>query len=245
MLAVAGLVAAAWWYRVAHMEQVHAAQRMFSRQLIASQETERKRIAAELHDSLGQRLIVIKNLALLHMKGTEGAGTNVRVEEISAEVSNAIREVKEISYDLRPYQLDRIGLTRAVDSLVQTAGGASRIDISAVVDNIDDVFPAELQIHFYRVVQEALTNMIKHSAATQGKVMVCRSADQLLLTISDNGHGRIGGGIRGNDSTDQHSGFGLTGMRERGQSLGGVTSISFRPGQGTMVRLDIRFREAS
>ncbi len=94
-------------------------QQAFSRQLIASQETERKRIAAELHDSLGQRLLIVKSLALLQMQALEKNGAKAeQLEEISAEASRALNEVREISYDLRPYQLDRLGLTKAIEAVV-------------------------------------------------------------------------------------------------------------------------------
>ncbi|HXM40096.1 MAG TPA: histidine kinase [Bryobacteraceae bacterium] len=112
----AALVWAAWRYRVAQLEREQAVQQAFSRQLIASQENERKRIAAELHDSLGQRLVVIKNLALflLRAQGAQDtSGKLAQIEEISAETSVAINETREIAYNLRPFQLDRLGLTKA------------------------------------------------------------------------------------------------------------------------------------
>jgi len=101
-MGIAGMVSFLWRGRVAQLKMAQGSQRLFARQLIASQESERKRIAAELHDSLGQRLVVIKNLALLSLRASSGAsGANAdelhRIEEISAEASQAIREVKEIS----------------------------------------------------------------------------------------------------------------------------------------------------
>src|SRR6185312_4132574 len=108
-----------WRYRIGQLERERASRQAFSRQLITSQENERKRIAAELHDSLGQRLVVIKNRALLLLRTREGSpelgeAHREQVEEISSEVSEAVREVKEIAYDLRPYRLDRLGLTTAL-----------------------------------------------------------------------------------------------------------------------------------
>jgi ligand-binding sensor domain-containing protein len=111
-LTVAGLMALIWRQRVSRLQRAHAAQQAFSRQLIASQENERKRIAAELHDSLGQRLVIIKNLALILLNGSSTDGARERIDEISTEASQALGEVREISYNLRPHQLDRLGLTK-------------------------------------------------------------------------------------------------------------------------------------
>jgi signal transduction histidine kinase len=126
--------AAAWKLRVAQLERERAAQQAFSQQLIASQESERKRIAAELHDSLGQRLVVINNLALFTLRSGDkrsqenGGGHSVAaaVEEISSETKLAIQETREISYNLRPFQLDRLGLTKAIAVVIQERGQVHR-----------------------------------------------------------------------------------------------------------------------
>lgn len=115
-LLVGGAVFGAYEFRVLQIKRRQAAQQNFARQLIESQEAERKRIAAELHDSLGQHLVVIKNLALLWLqRHTDDEAQPIR--DISATTSQAISEVKEISYNLRPYQLDRIRLTKAIEGV--------------------------------------------------------------------------------------------------------------------------------
>ena len=148
-LTVAGLMALIWRQRVSQLHRAHAAQQAFSRQLIASQENERKRIAAELHDSLGQRLVIIKNLALILLNGSAADGAREQIDEISTEASQAIGEVKEISYNLRPHQLDRLGLTKALEALVKKAASASPIAFTSEIDDIDDVFPKQAEINFY------------------------------------------------------------------------------------------------
>lgn len=235
VLCAAGLITLAWRYRVTQMERSHAAQQAFTRQLISSQERERKRIAAELHDSLGQRLVVIKNLALMSLKNVIDEATGRQIGEISSEASQALGEVKEISYNLRPYQLDRIGLTKAVDSLVKTIAAASHIAITAEIDKIDELFPKELEINFYRIVQEGLNNIVKHSEATEARVAVQREANRLQLTIWDNGRGFTPGAA----TNQSDGGFGLPGIYERGQLLGGKTVIHSTPGQGTTVTVEI------
>ncbi len=164
-----------WRYRLSQVEEARAMQQAFSRQLIASQENERKRIAAELHDSLGQRLVIIQNQALLLLQTRAGVtGLNEpqreRVEEISAEASGAVREVKDLSYNLRPYRLDQLGLTAALRAMIDTASAASQTAFSVEIDEIDEVFPKQSEINFYRIVQECINNVLKHSQAAEASI---------------------------------------------------------------------------
>jgi signal transduction histidine kinase/ligand-binding sensor domain-containing protein len=237
-----GAVALGWQYRVSQFKRAQAVQHAFTRQLISSQESERKRIAAELHDSLGQRLVVIKNLALISLdngslnNGTLDAGTRHQMEEISAEATHALAEVREISYNLRPYQLDRIGLTKAIEALVKKASRASTITFTAEIDDMDDILPKDSEIDFYRVVQECINNVLKHSKATVAGVVVRRGAAALLLTVRDNGKGFTSGAAGGNPAT---GGFGLIGISERAQLLGGKPVVHSAPGQGTTISIEI------
>jgi len=240
-LGVAGLVWLSWRYRVAQLERAQATQRAFAGELIASQESERKRIAAELHDSLGQHLVIIKNLALMSLGAPAHNGrARQQIEEISAEASQAIGEVKEISYNLRPYQLDRIGLTKAVEAVVNKAAAASEIAFSAAIEKIDGLIPQESEINFYRIVQESVSNSVKHSQATEASVTVRREGDRLRLVIRDNGKGFTPGAP---NARPGRGGFGLVGISERAQLLGGKAVIQSAPGQGTTVSIEIAVRE--
>jgi signal transduction histidine kinase/streptogramin lyase len=244
LLTLGALVATAWKYRVAQLQREQLAQQAFSRQLIASQEAERKRIAAEMHDSLGQRLVVIKNLAylLLRSKKAAPAGSSdaQTIAEISDEASSAIAETREISYNLRPFQLDRLGLTKAIEAMIRTTGIASGIRFTSELDNIDDVFPEDLRINFYRIVQESLGNIMKHAQATEVSVRVKRRIEHVILTIEDNGRGFTPDERSVSHST---SGFGLTGMGERARLLGGELKVRSIPGKGTTVLFEIPLRK--
>ncbi len=234
---VGGLLWFSWRRRVAKFKREQAAQQAFSRQLIESQEVERKRIATELHDSLGQRLVVIKNLALMVLNSPLKNGeSREQIEEISDEASHAIGEVKEISHNLRPYQLDRIGLTKAIEAVVRSAQSASEIVFNAEIDDIDGVFPKDMEINFYRVVQEGVNNILKHSQATEAGVTVRRDPDGLRLTIRDNGRGFTPGAAK---TDSPRAGLGLIGVTERAQLLGGKPVIHSAPGQGTMIGVKI------
>lgn len=242
--AAVALAGSAWRYRVSQLQRGHAVQRAFSQQLIASQESERKRIAAELHDGLGQRLVIIKNLALFFLRSQDQTaisnGKLRLIEEISQEAALAADESREISYNLRPFQLDRLGLSKAIESIIRTASGASETRFASELDNIDDVFPEPLRIHFYRIVQECLNNVVKHAEATEASISIKRNAGSVIFTIRDDGKGfvRAKGSSEASDELTRH-GFGLTGMEERARALGGELIVQSFPGRGTVVSLQI------
>ena len=240
-LAIAGVIYLIWRLRTAQWKQRQAAQRAFSRELLASQERERKRIAAELHDSIGQRLVVIKNLALLRLQNLNGnLIEREQVEEICTEASSAITEVREISHDLRPYQLDRLGLTKALRSMVESVGKASTTVFSASIDDIDDLFTPEYQIGFYRITQECLSNILKHAEASEAKVVVRRNGTRLQLLVSDNGKGFTTGGT---NTEVRKGGFGLINLSERVQLFAGKLEIQSVPMKGATINIDIDTNE--
>jgi signal transduction histidine kinase/ligand-binding sensor domain-containing protein len=234
------LILMAMRYRIEQLQRQQALQKAFSQQLIASQESERQRIAAELHDSLGQRLVVINNLALFSMRMREKTGTVENdlsaLKEISEETSLAIQETREISYNLRPFQLDRLGLTKAIAGILRSVTTASGLQIASELDDIDDAFPEELRINFYRIVQEALNNIMKHAQSTEVLVKIARTPDRLTLTIRDNGVGFTPGA---RPSKGGKSGFGLTGMEERAHLLGGELRVTSAPDAGTVLTMEI------
>lgn len=231
---IASAIAAAWRIRVAQLERRRALQEIFARQLIASQENERKRIAAELHDSLGQRLVVIKNLALFH---AEASPADKRmIDEISAEASLAIRETKEISFNLRPFQLDRLGLTKAIEAILKRLSTASGIHFSFEYDEVDDLLTEELRIGVYRIVQEALNNVVKHADAKEAAIRILHEDGRMLLSIEDDGRGFT---VQPRSSGSDMGGFGLTGMAERALFLGGKLKVRSAPGEGSVITVEI------
>jgi signal transduction histidine kinase/ligand-binding sensor domain-containing protein len=230
-------------YRVAQLKRAQIAQHHFSQQLIASQEGERKRIAAELHDSLGQRLVVINNLALFflrayreHFKDDEQAEA---IKEISTEATLAIEETRSIAYNLRPFQLDRLGLIKSIEGLVRTVSKSSGIHFTTNFADIDELFPEELRINFYRIVQEALSNIMKHAQATEAIIRIVRTASNVTLTIQDNGRGFT---PAANSLREGIGGLGMTGMTERATLLGGRLKMRSEPTGGTVMTVEIPLR---
>jgi len=235
-LALIGLATLAYRLRAAHWERARVAQETFSRQLLSSQEAERQRIAAELHDSLGQSLLIIKNRAVLALRSLPDAdATKEQLEEISSGASQAVEEVREISYNLRPYQLDRFGLTKALRALCLQTSRSSGIDIVADVDEIDGLFSAETESSIYRIVQEAVNNIIKHSQAERASVAAHRNSGDLHLSVQDNGKGLHAPETYVAESRPE--GFGLIGIAERARMLGGTYGIESTPERGTTVTI--------
>jgi signal transduction histidine kinase/ligand-binding sensor domain-containing protein len=240
-VAIASLVLLTYLFyqrRIAQLKQAHRAQERFSQQLIDQQEGERKRIAAELHDSLGQGLLLIKNRVALSLKFLKDP-TKVReqLEQIEGTVSESIKEVRQIAYDLRPYQLDQIGLTQALEELVERVSGSCPIKFTASIDAIDDLYSVDSAINVYRIMQEALNNIVKHSGATVAEIVVTRTEHEVLIAIHDNGLGLSLAAGDGKGVNGLRRGFGLTGLEERTRMLKGRLVIDSEPGQGTTIRL--------
>jgi signal transduction histidine kinase/ligand-binding sensor domain-containing protein len=233
VFAVAAVAALSYRRRVGQLERARAAQEAFSKQLIESQENERKRIAAELHDSLGQELLIIKNRAALGLKLLGDADrAKEQIEQIAGTASQAITEVRQIAYNLRPYHLDEIGLTQSLEELVERVANASPIKFTSAIDNIDDLCPKDSAINLYRIVQEGINNVVKHSGASEAKLLVRRNAREVEVAIEDDGKGFAAAG----ETTKRRPGFGLTGLSERARILGGSLTVDSAPGRGTTVR---------
>jgi signal transduction histidine kinase len=232
------VVALSWVHLLRRrLERQQAAQLAFSRQVLKRLEDDRRRIAVNLHDSLGQILLLIKNHALLALQPPpDETDARQRLNEISAATSNAIEEVREITHDLRPYQLDRLGLTQAIRTSVQQAAVNNTISFACRVEDVDGSFDQDTEIHVYRIVQEAVTNVVKHAAATEATVVVKRRPDTVSLSIRDNGRGFEAAQLA---ARPQELGYGLTGIGERARILGATLEINSQPGGGTSLTVEI------
>jgi signal transduction histidine kinase/ligand-binding sensor domain-containing protein len=232
-LGVAAAIAAAWRLRELQLQRRNAAQQAFARQLIASQEAERKRIAGELHDSLGQSLVIIRNWAMLGACRFEtDPEAREELDEINAVASRTINEVREIAYNLGPYHLERLGFENSVRDMVRRVAQASGVAISTELEPLDGALSRDTELSLYRIAQEALNNVVKHSQASEAQVVLKREGGGVRLIVEDDGRGFD------THAPPDHSGkpgFGLNGMSERVRLLGGTLSIRSAPGQGTTV----------
>ncbi len=224
------------------MVETQRVRQAFTHRLISSQESERKRIAHELHDGLGQHLALIRTLALLpaklrHTQQTEEPSQGAHSDSFSSiaeQAAVAIREVEGICYGLRPYQLDRLGLTKAVRSLLRQLGEGNTLVLRSSVDDIDGFFPHDLEITFYRVLQEGISNILKHSQATEADILVACDGTNLRLSICDNGRGFS---LSARESTSDS--LGLIGITERAEVLGGRAIIESSEQAGTRIVLEV------
>jgi len=155
--------------------------------------------------------------------------------EISQVASQTLNEVREISHDLRPYQLDRLGLTKSLRIMCRKVAEASAVQLNCDLEPLDGLFPAESEINIYRIVQEALNNIVKHARARTGRVAAHREDQQVTLRIEDDGRGFDAG----DSAAEQPGGMGLTSIRERARILGGQVFLETAPGKGTSLRINL------
>jgi len=224
---------------ITERKRAQMALQTYSRRLIEAQEAERQRIARELHDEIGQVLTALKiNLHTIQ----SACQTNKclpRIEESMAIIDEAIGQVRELSFNLRPALLDDLGLTAAlrwyVDQFAQRTGVRTEL-----VSDIDAArLPRELEIACFRIAQEALTNIARHAHASKAAVHLKRSAAHLYVTISDNG---VGFDVRNVER--QVSALGLRGMSERASATKGALLINSKRDVGTQIRALFRLKQS-
>lgn len=238
LLTLIGTAMAAYSIRIRALTRARLLQEEFSRHLIASQESERQRIARELHDSLGQNLLVIKNrLAFAQQQSAQPERLAEQLGEASAMTSQAIREVREISQNLRPFQLDELGLTKALGAMVRKLAATSPIRFVSDIAELREALSPEFEINFFRIVQECLNNVVKHSGAAQCSVTVTRDAESICLAVADDGRGFAAGGLL--DGSAPREGFGLSSIQERARMMSAQVEFITRPGGGARVTVTV------
>jgi signal transduction histidine kinase len=202
------------------------------RQVVAAQEQERARLARELHDETGQALTSI----LLGLKPLEDEATSddhrVRVGAVRELVVATLQDVRRLAVELRPAALDDFGLVPAVEHLATTFREKTGIEVALEASIGTERLGAGLETTLYRIVQEALTNVVKHADARRVSISLVRKSGSISAVIEDDG--------RGFDIDEARPGtLGLLGMRERAGLVGGRISIESRPGAGTTVAAEV------
>jgi signal transduction histidine kinase len=206
-----------------------------SARLVQAQETERRSVARELHDEVGQALSAV----LVELRNLSG-GLAVQsedqlsrhVETIKGLVENAVRTVRNMSLLLRPSMLDDLGLIPALRWQAREVSRQTCMDVTVSTDLASDDLPDEYKTCIYRVVQEALHNCSRHSHATAVRISVQQEPERLTLSIRDNGKGFV---------VKHSKGLGLLGIEERAAHLGGKCEIHSEPGSGTVLAIELPF----
>jgi signal transduction histidine kinase len=199
-----------------------ARNRALSRALIAAQEGERLRISHELHDAVAQDLAAAK----LYCGLCEGSDA----VQAASLLERAIQEVRNLCHGLRPAELDRMGIAEAASRLCAEVGDEMGVDVKLTVEGLAGLHLApETEINVYRILQEALTNVRRHSEASHVRVVLFGFGDYLELTVDDDGRGPRG----------TQPGLGRTGMEERARMIGGKFYFGYGPWGGSSLRVTV------
>jgi PAS domain S-box-containing protein len=206
--------------------------RHLSRRLLQVQEDERRHLARELHDEIGQFLTGVKLSLELVARGAPENMTGV-LGQARGQVQDLIAQVRNLSLDLRPSLLDDFGLTPTLEWLFERYTGQTGIQVEVDLADLDRRFPPEVETAAFRIVQEGLTNVARHAKARQALVHLWHDDARLHIQVMDEGNGFDPATRVGRDST------GLSGMRERAALLGGCLTVQSEPGWGTILTAEI------
>jgi signal transduction histidine kinase len=198
------------------------------RRVVAGQEVERRRLARELHDETGQALTSI----LLGLRALEEANNDVEVDNLRELVVATLQDVRRLAVQLRPKALDDFGLVPALERLVQTFSESSGIGVELEAQIGEERLPSDVETTVYRIVQEALTNVVKHAEATRVSILLVRRDATVTAVVEDDGLG-FNPEAAGEDS------LGLEGMRERVELHEGRMTVETAPGSGTTLRVEV------
>jgi two-component system sensor histidine kinase UhpB len=210
------------------LARLEAERRESSSRVLAAQEAERLRIARELHDEIGQTLTAVA-LRAEHASGRPGP-ESAELGELAQIVQQTLEDVRRIVRELRPEALDDLGLANALIALCSRVDRQGALRVYRQIAGQPAQLSADAELAIYRVAQEALTNTVRHSGATEVTVSLARSDGEVELTVADNGAG-----------FPEHpsAGAGLASMRERAMLIGAELSIDSSPGAGVRVRLRV------
>jgi two-component system, NarL family, sensor histidine kinase UhpB len=213
--------------------------RRLSRLIVDAQETERRRVARELHDSVNQVLSSVKFRLQAMEERLQERDEGLCRDAVKARqlMEKAIEEVIRISRNLRPSELDDLGLVPAIRSLCEEFSERSSLAVTYALPSHLESCSREIELALYRIVQEALTNVEKHAHATSVDLALTSDGTTLCATIRDNGSGFVPHSPPGR--TTDKGGMGLMDMQERARNLGGACVVASAPGQGTEIRVTL------
>ena len=202
------------------------------RRVVEAQELERARLARELHDETGQALTSIL-LGLKPLEQTvESAESQAALESVRELVISTLQDVRRLAVELRPSALDDFGLVPAVERLTDTFREQSGLAVDLEAQLGEERLPSEAETTLYRVIQEALTNIVKHSAASRVSILLQRKHSSVVAVVEDDGNGFDPGDTRADA-------LGLAGMSERLSLAGGRLQVESSPGSGTTVVAEV------
>jgi len=229
IIALVAIIAGGYFYfrkMRKYDERQNKMQVEYSQNLIKTQEEERRRVARELHDSVGQKLMLLS-------KTTKKLG-NADADNLT---SSTLQEVRDISRGLHPSNLERMGLTMAINALIYDFNANTNLFFTDEIDNIDDALCKDSELHLYRIIQESLTNIIKHAEAKAVKVIIQKTKKMVEILISDNGKGFD------MESEKEKMGLGMKTLFERAKIINSEINLRSSFNQGTELSLHIPIKD--
>jgi PAS domain S-box-containing protein len=226
-------------------EQVRAGRerlQSLSRRLVEIQESERRFIARELHDHAGQTLTsLMLGLGTMEKESEKPDFIRSRAAELKKMTDHVLEDIHRIAVNLRPASLDHLGLTAAVEQFIKSFIQDTHIPIrfKTIGFNEDERMPYDFETTLFRIVQEALTNVVRHAGATRVDVVLERRDDSMLVIVEDNGKGFDPTLARVSDH------LGLLGMEERAEMLGGTLTVESQPGRGTTLFVEVPYADTN
>jgi signal transduction histidine kinase len=216
------------------MQAASARLQTLSRRLVEVQESERRTVARELHDEAGQALVSLRyGLQLLERETGGGDGVAARVAELKQTTDVVIDSLHRLAAALRPPSLDLLGLDAALRQYLGSIVAKSGLEVRYKARGLTERLPSAVETALYRIVQEAVTNVVRHAHATRVDVLAERSDGRVLVVVEDDGLGftpRL---------AEIATHLGVIGMRERAEALGGKLTIESAPGAGTTVAVEV------
>jgi len=212
-----------------NLEEAHRQLKLLSRRRVKVQEEERRHLARELHDEIGQALTAAKINLQAALEEPDHAKAK-RIHETTAILERLLGQVRQISLNLRPSTLDDLGLVPALRSLLDEQGRLASVAVRFSAKNMPENLDPEIQTTCFRIAQEAITNAVRHARSTQIRVDLSHENGNLRLQIRDNGTG-----FDAESAQAQTIGLGLVGMKERAALVGGRTRIMASRGKGATV----------
>jgi PAS domain S-box-containing protein len=215
------------------LEEANHRLRILSRRLFEVQEQERRHLARELHDEIGQALTAAK-INLQSVESDSGGANFARLQETTAILDRLLGQVRQISLDLRPSMLDDLGLVPALRSLLDEQGRRASVEVRFSAKNIPEKLDPEIKTTCFRTAQEAITNAVRHAHATDIDVDLQSENGKFRLLVRDNGVGFDVGLAQA-----QIAGLGLIGIKERAALVGGQAKIASTPDKGTTIEVSL------
>ncbi|MHB1419033.1 MAG: sensor histidine kinase [Bacillota bacterium] len=205
-------------------------------EILSRQEVERKRIAKDLHDEIGQNLTaLILNLQDLKNFNLEDAVFSQRIDWLTELTANALEEMERLVSNLRPGLLEELGLVAALRWYINTYVEPTGIKVAWTVEGFQERLPENMETSLYRILQEAITNVLRHAHASSIGVLIKQTRGKITLEVEDDGQGF--------EAKPSNYGWGLKGLKERIDNLRGELHVVSRAGKGTSVRIVIPVKE--